>query len=241
MRSCIGIFDSGLGGLSILEGLKKTLPLEKFIYYADSLNHPYGEKSKEELIKITSKIVDYLISKGCKIIVIACNTATVICMKVLREKYPDICFVGTVPAIKVACDNNFKNILVMATVNTVKSDRVFELIEDNKQMDQNIYLCPCIHLADSIEAKDSKKIDKLLKKIKDDYSDINFDSIVLGCTHYSFIKKDILKYFPDTVLIDSVEGVSKEVRRQFELNNFIHGEKMEVEFIDSLDNDCLDF
>ena len=101
MNRKIGVFDSGLGGLSVLKELRKTLPNEDFLYYEDSIHVPYGEKSDEELLTITSHIVDYLLENDCKIIVIACNTATTSCMKALREKYPDVIFVGTVPAIKL--------------------------------------------------------------------------------------------------------------------------------------------
>ena len=112
MHRKIGVFDSGIGGLSILKVMKEVMPKENYIYYADSKNCPYGNKSIDELIDITSNIVDYLLSNDVKIIVIACNTATTRCMKVLREKYKDVIFVGTVPAIKVASDHNFKNLVM---------------------------------------------------------------------------------------------------------------------------------
>ena len=176
----VGVFDSGIGGLSILSELEKVLPNEDFYYYGDSLNNPYGEKSDEELFKITSEVVDYLINKGCKLIVIACNTATTRCMKYLREKYQDITFVGTVPAIKVACDREFKNTLVMATPATIESERTSELIRDNKRKDQNIYLVSCPGLARAIEVKDKTQtidwnnIDRAKKIIKANPNLINF-------------------------------------------------------------------
>ena len=99
--SKIGVFDSGIGGLTVLEELKKVLPKEDYIFYADSGNNPYGEKTDEELRKIVSNVVDFLINKDCKLIVIACNTATTRCIAYLREKYPNIVFIGTEPAVKV--------------------------------------------------------------------------------------------------------------------------------------------
>ena len=132
----IGVFDSGIGGLSVLEELEKVLPNEDFYYYGDSINNPYGEKSDQELLEITSHIVDVLKENGAKIIVIACNTATTRVMKKLREKYPKMIFVGTVPAIKVASDHDSKNTLVMATEATIHSLRTAELIRDNKRKDQ---------------------------------------------------------------------------------------------------------
>lgn len=185
----IGVFDSGIGGLSVLEELEKVLPNEDFYYYGDSINNPYGEKSDQELLEITSHIVDVLKEKGAKLIVIACNTATTRVMKKLREKYPETIFVGTVPAIKVACDHDSKNTLVMATEATTHSLRTAELIRDNKRKDQNIYLVSCLGLANAIETKNEEKIRNILQETFLPYKDKNIDTIVLGCTHYPFIKK----------------------------------------------------
>ena len=217
----VGVFDSGIGGLSILSELEKVLPNEDFYYYGDSLNNPYGEKSDEELFKITSEVVDYLINKGCKLIVIACNTATTRCMKYLREKYQDITFVGTVPAIKVACDREFKNTLVMATPATIESERTSELIRDNKRKDQNIYLVSCPGLANAIETKNEEKIKSILQETFLPYKDKNIDTIVLGCTHYPFIKKEILEEMPGVKLVDGSHGVSMETKRQLTENNLL--------------------
>ena len=128
MNKKIGIFDSGIGGLTTLKEIQKLLPNEEYIYYADSKNNPYGEKSEEELNNIVTNIVELLLKEDVKLIVIACNTATTRCIKLLREKYPQMIFVGTEPAIKVACDKNYKNTIVMATPNTTASERVKELI-----------------------------------------------------------------------------------------------------------------
>ena len=216
----IGMFDSGIGGLTVLDVLKELVPNEDYLYYADNKNNPYGEKSDEELLKICSKVVDYLIDNNCKIIVIACNTATTKCMKKLREKYKDIIFVGTVPAIKVASDHNYKNTLVMATPATIKSERTYELVRDNKREDQNIYLVPCHGLAHAIEVNDQETIDQIIDDIYLKYKDKNIDSIVLGCTHYPYIK-DIINAKFKCDLLDGSLGVANEVKRQMELNNLI--------------------
>ena len=221
MSNIVGVFDSGIGGLSVLRELEKILPNEDFYYYGDSLNNPYGEKSDEELFEITSGVVDYLVNKGCKLIVIACNTATTRCMKYLREKYKDIIFVGTVPAIKVACDRDFKNTLVMATPATIESERTMELIRDNIRKDQNIYLVACPGLANAIEDNDQEKIEEILKDTFREYKDKEIDSIVLGCTHYPFIKEDILKEMPGVILLDGSRGVAMEVKRQLENNGLL--------------------
>lgn len=221
MSDIVGVFDSGIGGLSVLMELEKILPNEDFYYYGDSLNNPYGEKSDEELFEITSGVVDYLVNKGCKLIVIACNTATTRCMKYLREKYKDIIFVGTVPAIKVACDREFKNTLVMATPATIESERTMELIRDNIRDDQNIYLVACPGLANAIEDNDQERIEEILKETFREYKDKEIDSIVLGCTHYPFIKEEILKEMPGVSLLDGSRGVAMEVKRQLENNGLL--------------------
>lgn len=221
MSNIVGVFDSGIGGLSVLRELEKILPNEDFYYYGDSLNNPYGEKSDEELFEITSGVVDYLVNKGCKLIVIACNTATTRCMKYLRGKYKDVIFVGTVPAIKVACDRDFKNTLVMATPATIESERTMELIRDNIRKDQNIYLVACPGLANAIEDNDQEKIEEILKDTFREYKDKEIDSIVLGCTHYPFIKEDILKEMPGVILLDGSRGVAMEVKRQLENNGLL--------------------
>lgn len=225
MINKIGVFDSGIGGLSILNELKKMLLYEDFYYYGDSLNNPYGEKSDEELFLVVKNVVEKLISKGCRVIVIACNTATTRCMRRLRETFKDIIFIGTVPAIKVACDQRFKNTLVMATPATIESERTYELIRDNKRYDQKIYLLPCPGLAKAIENNDEDEIRKILKNDFENYKDKNIDSIVLGCTHYPFIKKEILEEMPGVVLIDGSLGVSREVKRQLEENGLLNDER----------------
>ncbi|MBR2746184.1 MAG: glutamate racemase [Erysipelotrichaceae bacterium] len=213
----IGVFDSGIGGLTVMEEIVRLLPNYDYIFYGDQKNNPYGEKTDEELLNITSSIVDYLISRDCHIIVIACNTATTRCMKKLRVKYPDIVFIGTVPAVKVACDNDSRNTLVLATPATIHSERVQELILDNKKETQNIYLAPCYGLANAIEFNENDKIDMILLDLHDTYIDKNIDCIVLGCTHYPYIKDSIQSLFPDAVLVDGNNGVAREVRHQLQL------------------------
>lgn len=236
----IGVFDSGIGGLTVLDELKKLLPNESFIYYSDSKNSPYGSKSEEELYKIVCNIVEKLISLDVKLIVIACNTATTRCMRRLRVDYPEVIFVGTVPAIKVACDHDYKNILVMATPSTIKSQRTYELINDNKKYNQSISLLSCDGLASLIEEGDQEKINNRLREIFNDYLDKDIDSIVLGCTHYPLIKDNIREFFKDVVLIDGSYGVAKEVKRQLESHDLLSKiSKQTIKMIDSGKEDIL--
>ena len=212
--SKIGIFDSGIGGLTVLKEIKKKCKEEDYYYYADGIHNPYGEKTEEELKQIVDHIVEYLLKKDVKLIVIACNTATTKCMKYLREKYKEITFVGTVPAIKVACDKGYKNILVMATTGTIQSVRTHELVKDNKRENQNIYLQECKGLANAIERNDIKEQKEILQKIQEEYKNIDIDAIVLGCTHYPMIKRRIHSYFKKATLLDGAKGVAKEVKRK---------------------------
>ncbi len=228
----IGVFDSGIGGLTVLEELKKTLPKEDFIFYADSKNNPYGEKTDKELYNITSNIVDFLIDKGCRIIVIACNTATTRCIKYLREQYPDIVFIGTEPAVKLACDDDYHTTLVMATPATIQSERLQILIHENQKDLDTFYLVPCYGLADAIEQGDVKKQEEIVSDIYNGYKECDIESIVLGCTHYPYIKDLISKYFKGVALLDGNLGVAKETKRQMEKHKLItNSGTCDVEFI----------
>ena len=236
--SKIGVFDSGLGGLSVLKELRKLLPNEDYIYYADSINVPYGEKSDEELLDLTSKIVDYLLEKDCKLIVIACNTATTSCMKRLRELYPDTIFVGTVPAIKVAYDHNYKNTIILSTPYTTRSKRVQELMRDYTRDDQELYLVSGENLASLIEDNNSSEIDNVLNRILSPYKD-KADSIVLGCTHYSLIKEEIEKVLPNVVQLDGCKGISEEVKRQLESHNLIENNSGDLTIINTKNDELV--
>ena len=167
-------------------------------------------------------------------IVLACNTATTKCMKKLRKEFPDMLFVGTVPAVKVACDNNYKHTLVLATPATIDSERMAELVKANKKDDQEMILYPCPGLADAIEKERKDKIIQILKKIKQEMQDKKIDSIVLGCTHYPLIKDQIKEYFPNVKLLDGSFGVAKEVKRKLENHHLLNEENtFNIEYIDS--------
>lgn len=218
----IGLFDSGIGGLTVLEELKKVLPTEDYLFYEDSLHNPYGEKEDSVLFTITSRIVEYLIAQDCKIIVIACNTATTRCISYLREKYPTMIFIGTEPAIKLACDKDYENILVMATPATIASERTHLLVHDYKKDYENVFLVPCEGLAHAIEVDDTATQEQIIQSIYEDYKNENIDAIVLGCTHYPLIKDLIFKYFKNVDLLDGSNGVARECKRQLELHDLLN-------------------
>ena len=155
--------------------------------------------------------------------------------------YPELIFIGTVPAIKMACDNNFKNTLVMATPATIESELTSELVRDNKRIDQNIYLVSCFGLAQAIEKDNKEAVKRLLKDIFKDYKDKNIDSIVLGCTHYPFIKNEILEEMPGVSLLDGSNGVAREVKRQMEKHDLLKKENSlgTVTIYNSLDDSLI--
>lgn len=233
----IGVFDSGVGGLNILKELTKLMPERDFIYYGDSKNCPYGEKSDSELMAITTSIVMRLKERGCKVIVIACNTATTRCIKHLREVFPGVIFVGTEPAIKPACEGDYKNILMLGTPGTCVSLRTNELIKLHKKEDQNLYLVPCYGLANAIEF-DQKDIQKrIIKEIYQTYKKKNIDCVVLGCTHYPLIKELIAKYFKNVDMVDGSLGVAKRVKYLLQQDNNLNDKGSgDVIMINSLDN-----
>lgn len=205
----IGIFDSGKGGTTIMAAIKQVLPEAAYKYIGDSDNCPYGEKTDTELWSIVTHHVDTLKAWGADIIVLACNTATTRCIERLRQQYPELKFVGTEPAIKLAAESKARRILVMATPGTVNSERTEQLILKNRRPGETIDLLACPGLADVIEAGQGigQKLQSLLGPQPRDY-----DIVVLGCTHYSLIKPEIQRYFPNATLIDGNTGVAKRVK-----------------------------
>ena len=208
----IGMFDSGRGGTTVLEAVKKRLPEAEYKYIADSENCPYGEKPVELLYKIVCGHVENLWKWGASVIVVACNTATVKCIDKLRVDYPNLEFVGTEPAVKLALASGAKKVLVLATPNTINSERVHLLAEKNRSDGQVVDFLACPGLAETIEkyyGNDSEKIRAKLQEIltKDD----SYDVVVLGCTHYPLVKDLIQEFYPRAELIDGADGVARRV------------------------------
>ena len=230
----IGILDSGIGGVSVLRELVKRLPHSYFIYYSDSLNNPYGDKKDEEVYVIVEKIVAYFLERGCVAIVLACNTASAICVEKLRKKYSTTLFIAIEPAYKMVYDYNPSGrTLVMATKGTLESEKFLALYHkyDNKKT----ILLPCIGLADLIEEDKMLKVDRYLEKELGKYKGV--DNVVLGCTHYSLIKNNICKVLGNVKFFDGSIGVSKELVKQLEVRGLSYDfGKLEIEFIDSCES-----
>ncbi len=173
----IGIFDSGIGGVTVLKEILKILPNENYIYYSDSKNNPYGDKTDNELLQICDKIVKYLINRKCKIIVIACNTASAKAVSYLRKKYNHIEFIAIEPAYKMVYDYAYnESTLVLATKGTIESEK-FNMLY-NKYNNHKTELLPCVGLADIIEEDNKEKIKKYLSKLLNIYKG-NVKNVVL--------------------------------------------------------------
>lgn len=216
----IGLFDSGIGGTSIWTAIHQLLPNESTIYLADSKNAPYGQKSKEEIIALSSKNVELLLEKNCKLIVVACNTATTNAIKELREKY-DIPFIGIEPAIRPAALNSKTHIIgILATKGTLNS----ALFIQNLDKYHNIKFIEQVGygLVQLIEDGNihSPEMSNLLQTYLQPMIEANIDYLVLGCSHYPYLLPQIKKILPDFIqIIDSGEAVARQT--QFILENRI--------------------
>ena len=220
----IGFFDSGVGGLSVMKEAIQVMPNENYIYFGDSKNAPYGVKSVEEVRDLTFKAVEFLLNKGVKGIAIACNTATSAAVADLRKIYPDLPLVGIEPALKPAVElNKDGNILIMATSMTLKEEKFNRLMKRYKDR-ASIIPVPCPGLVEFIESGklDGKEVEEYLFEKVNTYNGGKIASIVLGCTHYPFIKDTLVKIIgKDITIIDGGLGTAKELRRRLSEKNLL--------------------
>ena len=214
----IAVFDSGVGGVSVLKQLINIMPNESYIYYGDSKNAPYGSKSHEDIRTLVLFCVKELVDMGIKALVVACNTATSVAIDEIRAIYPELCVIGVEPAIKPAAEHTKNgNVLVMATPATLSEERFLSLV-DKYCSDCEVELLPCVDLAKLIEQGhiDDETINSHLEKILSPYKN-KVDSVVLGCTHYPFVKGVISKHLGESVKIfDGAIGTANETRRRLE-------------------------
>ena len=217
-NQAIGIFDSGVGGLSIVSSLLRFLPNESFLYLADSKNCPYGIKSNQEIYRLAKKMVDFLLAQKIKLLVVACNTITVTSIAKLRSAYPNLPIVGIVPVIKTAVEKtNNKKIGIFSTVATFKSRYQQDLIAKFAKG----YAVTNVGSADLvalIEKLDFKTIDKTLGRELQVFKDNKIDTLALGCSHFSLIKDRIQKKLPRVAILESSDAISRQVRRILESN-----------------------
>ena len=181
----VGLFDSGIGGLTVLKTLLKKYPNNEYIYYGDTLNVPYGNKSKEELLELSKNNMNFLISKNVDIIIIACGTVSSNCLDYLKSNYDIPIYSIVTPTIDYLNNSNYSNIGVIATNATINS-HIFKNNINNK----NIYEIATPKLVNIIESNNYEELDNILHEYLDEYKD-KIDVLVLGCTHYPIIKEHI--------------------------------------------------
>lgn len=223
-NNSIGFFDSGIGGITIWESVNRLLPNENTIYLADSKNSPYGKKTNDELTNISKENVEFLINKKCKLIVVACNTATTNSINFLRKSY-NLPFIGIEPAIKPAALNTKTGkIGVLATKGTLGSS-LFEKTSNIHGQNVEIIEQHGLGLVELIEKGiySGSKIDSLLKEYLNPMLENNIDKLVLGCTHYPLIKKSIKKIINESInIIECSEAVALQTERVLIKSNLIN-------------------
>ena len=213
----IAVFDSGVGGISVLKEMVKVMPNEDFIYYGDSKHAPYGTKSLEEVRRLTIMHTQELLEQGAKAVAIACNTATSAAVRILRQMYPELPLVGIEPALKPAVlFKRHPRVLVMATPMTIREEK-FHLLLERYQDQAEIYPLPCPGLMEYVESghADSLEVRVFLEKLLGEYRQKRMDAVVLGCTHYPFVKDVIADVMgPGVHIFDGGEGTARELRRR---------------------------
>ena len=232
----IAVFDSGVGGISVLRHLVRVLPGERFLYFGDSANAPYGSRSTEEVRQLTLDGAAYLLDNyPLKALVIACNTATAAAVRQVREKYPDLIVIGIEPALKVAADHfPGGRIGVMATQVTLREEK-FDLLLHRFDRDCTITKIPAPGLVQLVEQGkvDHPETDALLHGILDPYVG-KLDALVLGCTHYPFAAAAIGRVLgPEVRLLEGGDGTARETRRRLEKAGLLEQGPGEVKIINS--------
>ena len=242
----IGVYDSGFGGLSVWRELYRALPEESIIYLGDGKNCPYGQKPAEEIRHLATKSVQELLSRGCKMIVVACNTATAAAIEHLRAMFPDLPFVGLEPAVKPACKSTRSGVVgVIATERSLKSEKFLATLA---KYGDGVEVIKAVGkgFVEAVEAnaENSASTEQVVRAVVEPIIDRGADVLVLGCTHYPFLKDVIAKVVGErnVEIIDSGEAVEKRVESLLDEYNLRAevGHKAEYEFISFADGDYED-
>ncbi len=220
MERPVGVFDSGVGGLSVLRAIRIELPREDLIYVGDSGNAPYGDRSVEFITDRVTVLTQFLIEQGVKAVVVACNTATSVAVRSLRERF-DVPIVAIEPAVKPAASRTRSRVVgVLATTGTLSSPNMTKLLA-NYGRDVEFLIQPCPGLADQVEkgALDSAETRSLVKRYVRPLIDRGADILVLGCTHYPFVSPLIREVAgPEVDVIDPATAVARELRRRLDMS-----------------------
>ena len=224
--SPIGFFDSGLGGISVLKGTMALMPGEDYVYYGDSANAPYGVRTVEQVQSLSRHAAEFLLEKGAKALVIACNTATSASAAMLREEYPELAIIGTEPAIKPAVQAHpGGRILVLATAMTLQEQKFLDLWEQFRESAQ-IVPVPCTGLMEFVErgVRSGPELEGFLLEKLEPYTKVPVDAVVLGCTHYPFLTQTIRRVVGNGPQIyDSADGVARQLKRRLEEQGLLNG------------------
>ena len=232
----IGVFDSGVGGISVLRKLRKILPNERFLYYGDSANAPYGKRPTAQVQELTLEAVEKMMTFGLKALVVACNTATSAAIRTLREKYPDLIVIGIEPAVKPAVDQfPGGRIGVMATDVTLREEKFNSLLA-RFEASAAIVKISAPGLVELVEAGKADSADTLLETILAPHTG-KLDALVLGCTHYPLASAAIRRVLgPRVVLIDGGEGTARETKRRLEQAGLLFDGPGEILWKNSAEN-----
>lgn len=223
-KAPIGMFDSGVGGISVLREARRILPGESFVFFGDTMNAPYGTKTKEEVLYLSRTVVEKLLDMGAKAIVIACNTATSAAARELREQY-DLPIIGMEPALKPAAALHKDGyILSLATPGTIKGEKYQHLLE---RYGEGVVSLPCPGMMEFVEKGevDSDALHQFLELLFASYKEKEPEAIVLGCTHYVFLKKAIRRHFPNVPLIDGNGGTVRQLKHLLEERDLLNEEE----------------
>ncbi|MBS1546222.1 MAG: glutamate racemase [Bacteroidetes bacterium] len=215
----IGIFDSGIGGLSIAAAIRQALPAERLLYFGDNAHVPYGERTAAEILEFSTAITEALLAKGCRSIVIACNTASSAALGPLRAKFPHVPFVGMEPAVKPAVEHTRTGVVgVLATRATVESKAMADVVERFAHGVEVIQQ-PCTGLAQRIDAGqfDGPELEALLRGWIEPMLARNIDALVLGCTHYPLVRPLIERIAgPGVRVIEPSMAIARRLAQQLE-------------------------
>ena len=213
-QSPIGMFDSGVGGISVLREAVRQLPNERFIFFGDTKNAPYGTKTKEEVLLLSRQVVENLLAMGCKAIVIACNTATSAAAAALRAEYPNLPIIAMEPALKPASLlHRDGTVLALATPGTIAGEKYAHLYA---LYGEGVISLPCKGLMEFAERGelDTPALHDYLFDLFQPYAGKKVEAVVLGCTHYVFLKHAISAHFPSVPLIDGNGGTVRQLERR---------------------------
>ena len=236
----VGVFDSGVGGISVLKSLVAELPHENFNYFGDSANAPYGEKTTQEVLGLSRAIVDRFVAEGAKAVVIACNTATSAAAPTLRKQHPELPIIGIEPALKPATEApDHGRILVMATDITLRLDKYQDLARTYGR-DCEVISVPCPGLAARLEHGDCDAADvrEMIRGFVGCYAG-TVSSVVLGCTHYPFVRRLIDEVLGGGVrFFDGGPGTARQLRKRLAEQGLLaaEGQAGQVTFASSKDD-----